>query len=69
MVYVSAAVKLFGEQELSELLAVSRRNKSERNLTGMLCYSDGNFIQAWRAKKARSQHWRRSCLPIRVTGA
>ena len=46
LIYVSAAVKQFDDRELSDLLAVSRRNNAARNLTGMLCHADGNFMQA-----------------------
>jgi hypothetical protein len=46
LIYVSAAKRLLEEQNLSDLLAVSRRNNAARNITGMLCYADGNFMQA-----------------------
>jgi hypothetical protein len=46
MIYASAAVKLFSEEELVELLAKSRANNAPLGVTGMLLYRDGNFMQA-----------------------
>jgi hypothetical protein len=45
-VYVSSAVNLFSERELLDLLVVSRRNNERCNVTGVLCYARGNFMQA-----------------------
>jgi len=45
-VYISAARHLLNEHELSELLAVSARNNAAKDITGMLLYADGNFMQA-----------------------
>jgi hypothetical protein len=44
-VYVSSAVEIFSSQDLDHLLAKSRANNRERDITGMLLYSDGNFMQ------------------------
>jgi hypothetical protein len=44
-VYVSSAVRLFNNTELAELLEVSRRNNAKAEITGMLLYKDGNFMQ------------------------
>ena len=46
LVYASSAVKLFSEAELVEILKQSRENNLEADITGMLLYKDGNFIQA-----------------------
>lgn len=46
LVYVSAARNPFGPQELSDLLAQSRRDNRARDVSGMLLYADGNFMQA-----------------------
>lgn len=46
LVYVSAATDLFEEDELHDILTVSRRNNQKRGITGMLLYHDGGFIQA-----------------------
>ena len=52
LIYVSSAVNLFSDQQLKDLLEVSRRNNSERDLSGMLLYVDGNFIQVLEGEKA-----------------
>jgi hypothetical protein len=44
-VYVSSAVKLFTDEELVELLRISRENNARQDITGMLLYKDGNFMQ------------------------
>lgn len=44
--YVSSAVTPFSEAELLQLLTRSRANNEAVNVSGMLLYSDGNFMQA-----------------------
>jgi len=44
-VYVSSACKLFDDAELIELLQVARQNNERSDITGMLLYRDGNFLQ------------------------
>jgi hypothetical protein len=44
-VYVSSAVHLFSDEELTALLETSRRNNAQAGITGMLLYKDGNFMQ------------------------
>ena len=46
LVYVSKASREMQKAELKALLDQSRKNNSERHLTGMLLYSSGSFIQA-----------------------
>jgi hypothetical protein len=46
VMYVSAAVRPFAEAELVELLRVSRENNGRADITGLLAYQGGNFIQA-----------------------
>lgn len=46
MVYFSSARPLFDEIALVNLLRVARRNNERDEITGMLLYHDGNFIQA-----------------------
>lgn len=53
LVYCSSATRPFGEQELAELLAVSRAGNTARGITGMLLYRDGEFVQI--LEGARSQ--------------
>jgi hypothetical protein len=45
LVYVSSAVELFTDNELKALLQKSRINNQTANITGMLLYKDGNFMQ------------------------
>ena len=46
IVYVSAARRLMSESELDGLLADSRVRNGQREVTGMLLYKDGSFMQA-----------------------
>jgi hypothetical protein len=45
IVYVSAAVKLLDDDQLFDILSSSRKNNAERDVTGVLLYSEGVFIQ------------------------
>lgn len=45
IVYVSTATELFSENELQQILEISRRNNETRNITGLLLYSAGNILQ------------------------
>lgn len=45
LVYCSSATHSFSEQELAELLAVSRARNSAHDITGMLLYRGGEFVQ------------------------
>ncbi len=45
LVYVSSAVKEFSQPELLELMRKSSGNNAKRNITGMLLFKDGNFMQ------------------------
>ena len=45
IVYISSARQLFSDQALHELLDLSRRNNATRDITGLLLYWDGNFLQ------------------------
>jgi hypothetical protein len=45
VVYVSSAVELFSEEQLTDILKKSRENNSAVGVTGMLLYKDGNFMQ------------------------
>ncbi|MEO5817857.1 MAG: BLUF domain-containing protein [Gemmatimonadaceae bacterium] len=46
LAYASSATRRFAQEELLGLLAVSRTNNERSNLTGMLLYRGGNFLQA-----------------------
>ena len=43
--YVSSAKELFSERALLDLLEVSRANNARFNITGLLLYKGGSFIQ------------------------
>ncbi|MFI5157569.1 MAG: BLUF domain-containing protein [Sphingobacteriales bacterium] len=45
LIYLSAGVNWFSEKELTDILSVSITNNSRDNITGLLLYSEGNFIQ------------------------
>jgi hypothetical protein len=45
VVYSSAAVVPFSENELTELLARARKNNERLSVSGMLLYHDGSFLQ------------------------
>jgi hypothetical protein len=45
LVYVSSAVTPFTPSELVDLLAQSHENNRQSNVSGMLLYKDGNFMQ------------------------
>ncbi|MEN0053723.1 MAG: BLUF domain-containing protein [Mucilaginibacter sp.] len=45
IVYVSTAVRLLTELELLELLNVARDKNKKHNVTGMLLYCEGTFMQ------------------------
>ena len=45
LVYISAARRLFSEDDLKALLEQSREKNKRLGITGMLLYKDGSFIQ------------------------
>jgi len=45
LIYVSTARKLLNDQELLDILRASRENNEETDITGMLLYKGGNFMQ------------------------
>lgn len=45
LVYVSSAKELFSDDDLKTLLQKSREKNHRLDLTGMLLYKDGNFMQ------------------------
>lgn len=45
LVYASSAIKLLSDEALAEILRVSRTNNAQLDITGLLLYKDGNFIQ------------------------
>jgi hypothetical protein len=45
IIYLSAGINWFNETELKEILEISNINNSRNNVTGLLLYDQGNFIQ------------------------
>lgn len=45
LIYVSTSVKLLNDDELLDILKVSRENNSSKDVTGLLLYKGGNFMQ------------------------
>lgn len=45
LVYLSTAVNLLAEDELNDILQISRDNNSALDITGLLLYHEGNIIQ------------------------
>jgi hypothetical protein len=52
IVYVSSAVTPFSKPELLDLLTVARVNNTNLNVTGMLVYKDGDFMQVLEGEEA-----------------
>lgn len=46
LIYVSSSVKLMNDEELLDILKVSRENNLSKDITGLLLYKGGNFMQA-----------------------
>ncbi|HEX8021867.1 BLUF domain-containing protein [Mucilaginibacter sp.] len=51
LVFVSTAKKLMSDDELLDLLQSARLKNTENNITGMLLYSDGTFMQVLEGEK------------------
>lgn len=45
LIYLSTAHKLLNQNELLEILNTSRQNNIQQDVTGMLLYAEGTFIQ------------------------
>lgn len=53
LVYISSATKEFSESDLIDLLNVSRRNNILDDVSGMLLYRNGQFMQALEGEKSK----------------
>jgi hypothetical protein len=56
LVYASSAVGLFSEDDLVALLKHSREKNTRLELSGMLLYKDGNFLQVLEGPEAAVRH-------------
>lgn len=51
IIYLSSAVELFSDEEINGLLTLSREKNLKYNITGLLLYSEGNFMQIIEGEK------------------
>ena len=51
LIYASSTDHMLTETELLEILEVSRKNNRERDITGILLYKSGNFLQVLEGPK------------------
>jgi hypothetical protein len=51
IIYLSSGIKIFSDEEINDLLKVSRNNNEKNGITGLLLYSDGNFMQILEGEK------------------
>jgi hypothetical protein len=56
IIYLSSAIELFTDEEINLLLQKSRFNNMQKNITGLLLYSEGNFIQILEGNKDEIQN-------------
>ena len=52
LIYVSTSKKLLSNEELLEILKVSRENNGSEEVTGLLLYKGGNFMQVLEGDEA-----------------
>jgi hypothetical protein len=52
-VYLSRATDAFDENHLKEIVEISQRNNRRDNVTGMLLYKDGRFLQILEGSEER----------------
>ena len=53
LIYVSSSVKLLNDQELLDILKVSRQKNEKFDITGILLYKGGNFMQVLEGPEAQ----------------
>lgn len=51
IIYMSSAVRPFSQAELQKLLERARQSNTAMEVTGMLLYKDGNFLQVLEGEK------------------
>lgn len=70
IIYVSSANKPFTPAELDELLTQSRAKNSAMDITGLLVYRGGNFIQMIEGEEGRiRQLYKTICADKRHNGS
>jgi hypothetical protein len=69
LVYLSSAVTWFSSKELNDLHSTSRRRNAEAEVTGMLLYKDGNFMQVLEGEESAVRKvWARISADLRHRG-
>lgn len=69
LVYVSSASTLFAKEQLMALLQRARERNEAAQLTGVLLYKDGNFMQALEGEQENVKRiFRRICADDRHKG-
>ncbi len=56
LVYTSMATRPMTEKDLLDILEVSRRNNTADEITGLLLYHNGNFMQVLEGPRANVEH-------------
>lgn len=51
LVYLSSASHLYTDAEMLEILSVSRKNNTAKNITGILLYFEGSILQVLEGEK------------------
>lgn len=51
IIYISTAYKLLDEYELATILEASRENNKQADVTGILLYAEGTFLQVLEGEK------------------
>jgi hypothetical protein len=52
LIYASAATVDFSDEDLKELLTLARKNNESLNVSGMLVYHEGSFLQILEGEEA-----------------
>lgn len=67
IIYLSSATTKFTNDELASLLRTSRKHNEVNNITGLLLYSDGNFLQIIEGekKKLKQLFYEKICIDKR----
>ena len=54
--YVSSAKETLSSNDLEHLFSVNKRNNTDLNVSGILIYSDGNFLQILEGEEQKIQN-------------
>jgi len=52
LMYISSGARSYGDQVLEDILATSRRKNAQLDISGLLLYLDGNFLQVLEGREA-----------------